>query len=199
MILYTRLIFLVECAHPHQALGLLSGNESSWLHSTSSPASSSCQQKGCAGCCCLCCKLCREWMLEIRQRQEFNPKGGCASPLFLLWRLGVTSQSELGRRCPVMVTAAATTYTSMLFPSGHFLNCRNVYFQQKGRRCKWFQLFVTAFHCKARCLQAEPWGSHLGAVTQGFVHTVLASVRKVKSDLMDGSASLSGEQLERKA
>lgn len=42
-------------------------------------------------------------------------------------------------------------------------------------------------------------GSHLGAVTQGFFHIVLASVMKVKRDLMDGSASPSGEQLEGKA
>lgn len=34
-----------------------------------------------------------------------------------------------------MVTAAATTYIFKLFPSGWFLNCRNVNFQQKGRRC----------------------------------------------------------------
>lgn len=97
------------------------------------------------------------------------------APVLLRWahasgRLGITSQSQLGRRCPVVVTAAATTYIFMLFPSDQFLNCRNVYFQHKGRRCNDCS-FLSAFHCKvAQSVQAEPLGSDLGVVTQGFVH-----------------------------
>lgn len=137
-------MFLLESAHLHQALGLLSGKKNSQLHTTFSPASCSCQQNECAGCC-LCHKLCMEWMLEIRQRWEFNSKDGCASPSsscsggkWLLQALLPASLSWEGsvqwwwwqQRLPTFLCCV-----SLLFPSDQFLNCRNVYFQQKGWRC----------------------------------------------------------------
>lgn len=68
-----------------------------------------------------------------------------------------------------MVTAAANTYIFLLFPSDQFLSCRNVYFQQEGRRCNDSSFLSQPFTARWLSLCRQSPQSYLAALTQGFV------------------------------
>lgn len=80
---------------------------------------------------CWCCKLCVAWMLEMKRR-GFASKDSCIRPgsscshIPVLWggsgsgELTVTCRSQIGNRCPAMVTAAATTFKFLRFSAISF-------------------------------------------------------------------------------
>lgn len=142
---------------------------------------------------CWCCKLCVAWMLEIKKRRGFASKDSCIRPgsscshIPVLWggsgsgELTVTCRSQIGNRCPAMVTAAATTFKFLRFSAISFpltsyqtaaMFISRVIFQWKGRRgCNDTSLLSQPFTARwlSLCSQSlwmvnwEPWLKALSA------------------------------------